>query len=92
MITFKDIFESNLEFDDWQDERNKLEHAVDELEAKLKKFPTLADGRVSDEVRVSNEYIQAQKEFNVKFKELQNFNKNSPKEFKKKDMKLRRGY
>jgi len=63
---------------------NKVDMAENELMKIVRETDSVGMGLVSDELRTSSEYQKADKIFTLAFKELQSFNRNSPKAFMKK--------
>ncbi|HIE77450.1 MAG TPA: hypothetical protein EYP92_01280 [Candidatus Thioglobus sp.] len=61
-----------------------VNESVDVASLALAKFkPSIPLGLLSDEVKFSPEYMSVKRSYNVAFKILQDFNKNSPKEYQK---------
>jgi len=77
----------------WFVNKGTLEDNVDLTERELLSITGDTKGQpLSDEIRNSPTYKKAKLRFDKAFKELQQFNKNSPKEFLKRERKERRGY
>ncbi len=76
-------------YDDWKIKQSEVNKLVDDADALMQKYST-SGGLVSDEIRNSKEYKRDNQTFKVAFKNLQAFNKSSPKEFQKRDSKERR--
>lgn len=70
------------DFSIWKVNKATLEDNVDTLDAALKKVAgDNKGGLVPDEIKSSDEYKEADSKFKKAFKELQDFNKASPKGF-----------
>jgi len=77
----------------WKLNKQTLEDNVDIREKVLLSITGKTNGGVLPEkIRTSKEYQEANKNFKKAFKELQDFNKKSPKEFQKRFRKETRGY
>jgi CHASE1-domain containing sensor protein len=59
-----------------------VNESVDTASLALNEFRTSA-ALIPDEVKFSPEFMSAKRSYNVAFKILQDFNKNSPKEYQK---------
>ncbi len=77
-------------YDDWKIKQSDINKLVDDADELIQKYSTGSGGLVSDEIRNSKEYKRDNQAFKVAFKNLQAFNKSSPKEFQKRDSKERR--
>ena len=87
----REIVEANiLKYGDWKQASDDINSEVDKLSDILQKFPSGSMGLTPDEVRNSKEYKSAKKNFDNAFKKLQDFNKNSSKEFKRQKSKEHR--
>ena len=75
---------------DKEDKRTTINNKVDRLSQELQKFTKGDGGAVSSKVRSTPEYKKAKKEYDIAFKELQKFNKETPKDVKNKLSKERR--
>ena len=87
----REIIENNLlSYDDWKTAKDDLNTVVDIIGAKLDSNPTGEMGLTPDKIRKSKKYKQLDQDFKDIFKKLQDFNKKSPKEFKRREAKERR--
>lgn len=73
---------NKMTYEQFIDKSNQLEKETDILHKKVNAFPKLPDGRIPDDVRKSDEYKKANKDWEIGWKKLQDFNKSIPKEFK----------
>jgi len=90
-MKFKEYLnESNKDYIEWKGESDKLNKSVTKLSDILQKFQKNSSGQISDEIKNSDEFKKAKKEYNLEFKKLQNFNKSTPKDFLRQASKDRR--
>jgi len=74
------------DYEEWKETKQEIEMRVDSSEKELKKITGNTNGGIlSDEIRTSSEYKTVKKKFDAAFNDLRNFNKNSPKDFLKKE-------
>ncbi len=84
MKKFKDIVMGDTVYDSWKKNIESIEKEVDDNEKILISITGKTNGGlVPEEVRTSKEYIEANRNFSQSFKKLQNYNKNSPVDFKR---------
>jgi len=72
-----------MKYEEAKKQKALLNEQNEILSVKLKSFPTIEMGLVSDDVRKSVEYIKAKREFDKSFNELREFNSWFIKSFKK---------
>lgn len=77
--------QNNMNYKTWFNTSKYIDAMVEEATIELKAIlPNDLNGQpLSDEIRISEEYITRKKKFNIAFKRMQDFNAKSPKEFKK---------
>ena len=63
-----------MTFDEYKSTSAKYNKMLDELSDKLNSFPKLSDGRVTDEARKTDAYLQAKKGYNFAFAQYREFN------------------
>ena len=63
-----------MTFDEYKSTSAKYNEMLNELSDKLNSFPKLSDGRVTDEARKTEAYLQAKKNYNHAFSRYREFN------------------
>jgi hypothetical protein len=73
-----------MNYNKWFSMYEVVNESADVASLALKEFkPAVLGGLLSDEVKFSPEFMSAKRSYNVAFKILQDFNKNSPKEYQR---------
>jgi hypothetical protein len=80
------IREIDMSYNKWFSMYEVVNESVDDAALRLNEFRTSApssSGLIPDEVKFSSEFASAKRSYDVAFKILQDFNKNSPKEYQR---------
>lgn len=70
-----------MTYQEYKEIKIVLDKRVAASSNKLNSFLKMADGRVSDEIKASEGYVRAKKEFARHFMALRDFNKNADKKY-----------